>query len=76
MTEPANERKAIKKIIDDFLKKLNLSAKYTVRFTKYEAWSIKVREFSGSIGQRLLLETMLAVKLSKEKVHNVVVHWS
>lgn len=76
MTEPANERKAIRKIIDDFLKKLSLSAKYTVRFTKYEAWSIKVREFSGSLGQQMMLSAHLAIKILEDKIHNVVIHWS
>lgn len=72
----SNERRTIRKIINDFLKRLDLKAKYTVSFTKYEAWSIKFREFDGSIGQRFLLETHLAMKLMDEKAHNAVVHWN
>lgn len=70
------ERTVIKAIIDNFMKLLDRKAKYTVRFTKYEAWSIKFREFDGSVGQQMLLEARLAVRLSEEKTHNAVVHWN
>jgi len=73
--EVTNERRKIRKHIDNFMMKLGLYAKYTVRFTKYEAWSIRFKEFSGSIGQGLLLQAHLALKLSEDKIHNAVVHW-
>lgn len=69
------ERAMIKAIIDNFMRVLDRKAKYTVRFTKYEAWSIKFREFDGTYGQMLLLQARLAVRLSEEKIHNAVVHW-
>ena len=75
MTGPANERRTIRKIVDDFLKKLDLNAKYTVRFTKYEAWAIRVKEFSGTLGQQMMLSAHLAIKILEDKIHNVVIHW-
>lgn len=69
------ERAVIKAVIDNFLRVLDRKAKYTVRFTKYEQWSIKFREFNGTYGQMLLMQAQLAVKLN-EKIHNAVVHWN
>lgn len=75
MNDADKERRIIREVIDDFLKKLGLSARYTVRFTKYESWRIRLQGFSGSFEQRFMLETHLAVELSKKRIHNAVVYW-
>lgn len=72
----SKERKDIRKIINSFMKLLDLSAKFTIRLTKYELWSVRFQEFDGSMGQQLLLNAHLAVQLSNMGIQNVVVHWS
>jgi len=69
------EESTIRKTIDSFLTKLDIGAKYFVNFTKFEQWSVKFKRFSGSLGQRMLLEAHMAVRLSG-KTHAIVLHWS